>query len=162
MKRLMIWAALAALPLAAQTARFTATTGDAVLSAAATALTVQKPASDGVTNGRDVTLESAFVYCSVACNVTQSYNGTAATATAGTVARLPPVGGAAATATAWTASNVGVGTSVGGIIHVGAGQTVVIDLSKLTLNGAGTGANYTVSVGTMSGTANITVTWSER
>lgn len=165
MKRLIILSAIAAFlhitAAHAQTNRFSATTGDVSLSAAATTLTVQLPAA-GPAGNPSVTLESFIVYCTVACSVTQAYNGAAATATAVTVSPIPPNTTLGAAATAWKASNVGSGTAVGGIIHVPAGGTITISLAQVTLAGAGNGANYSVTVGAITGTANITAIWSER
>lgn len=149
--------------------RFSATTGDVSLSAAGTTLTIQQPS---VASGaaKQVTLETATVYCSVACNVTQAYNGTAATATSGALTPIPGTpANATAAATVWTASNVGSGTAVGGIIHVQAGQTVTICLSttcgalaSVTMGNTGTATNYSFIVSTITGTANITLIESEK
>jgi len=148
---------LCALSLAAQ-ARYSATTGDVSLAASGTSLTIQQPAS----GAKLVRLESAVVYCSVACNITQSANGTAATATAGTAVSIPPYV-APASATVWTASNVGAGSAIGGIVHVTtAPNTVVLDLSQVVMGSSGTGNNYTVAISSITGTANITFFWSER
>lgn len=136
---------------------YAATTGDVVLNSAATALTIQQPA----TNGKQVAFAAATVYCSVACVISQAQNGTAATATAGTVNRLLPFG-PAAVATVWTASNVGAGTAAAGAYRLAAGQTVTFDLTALSMGNTGNATNYTVSIASMSGTANITVQWSER
>ena len=146
--------------LYAQVNRFSATTGDVSLSGAGTALTIQQPA----TNGKTVVFETAVVYCSVTCTVTQSQNGTAATATAGTaVPILPTPTTTQASATVWTASNAGTGTSVGGALHIASAPgTVVLDLSKVVMGNGGTGTNYTITVGSITGTANITVYWSEK
>jgi hypothetical protein len=162
MKTLLLLAAFAGLACAQTNApnRYSATTGDAVLSAAATTLTIQKPATVAGVAGKNVALESFTVYCSVSCNVTQAYNGAAATATAATVTPIP-LNSTTATATAWSASNVGGGTAVGAIIHVPAGGTVTIDVSKVVLFGAGTGSNYSVTVASITGTANITGLWGE-
>jgi hypothetical protein len=141
-----------------QARRFSATTGDVSLAGAGTAFTVQQPA----TNGKRLVLESATVYCSVTCNATQSVNGTAATATAGTTVALQP-DGQPSVATVWTASNAGAGTAIGGIFHLAAAVTQTFDLSKLSLSsGLGTGANYTVTISSITGTANITFIWSEQ
>jgi hypothetical protein len=139
--------------------RYSATTGDVNLTAAGTSFTIQQPAS----GGKLLQLETAVVYCSVTCNITQSVNGSAATATAGTAAALPP-GGPPASATVWTASNVGAGTAIGGITHLAsAPNTINLDLSKLSFGaGAGTGANYTVTISSITGTANITLVWREK
>jgi len=143
------------------------TTGNVTLAAAATAVTIQQPATGSV----NVQLENAIVYCSVACQVSQSRAGTAATATAGTVRPLgsTPIG-YSAPFNFFTASDVGAGTSQGGIIYVPAGGTVNICLSTLAPGCAGSGPvapitlvtgntnmNYTISVASMTGDVNITL-----
>lgn len=157
MKQLFILL-FAALPLLSQPwgSRYSASTGNVSLSAAGTALTIQQPA----TNASVVNFETATIYCSVACVVSQAQNGTAATATAGTAVAISPSGPAAA-ATVWTASNVGAGTSVPPAINLSAGSTLVLDLSKVTLPHGGSQVNYTISVGSITGTANITMIWKE-
>lgn len=149
---------MAVAPAVAQQNRYSATTGDVVLSGAATTLTIQRPA---VAAGRTINLETFQVYCSVACSVTQAYNGSAATATAATRTPIPPNTTVPATATAWSASNVGAGTAVGGTIHLLAGATVLILVPQVIVNGAGTAGNYSVTVGAITGTANITAYWNE-
>lgn len=144
------------LPLVASS-RYSATTGDVSLSGSATTLTIQQPA----TGAKQVALETATVYCSVACNVTQAQNGAAATATAATLTPITSTG-QAPSATAWTASNVGSGTAVGPILHLAAGATVVIDLSRVTMGTGGTGTNYSVTVSSITGTANITILENEK
>ena len=147
-----------ALPVPAQqTSRFSVTTGDVALSGAGTKLTIQQPAS----HAAQVNLESAVIYCSVACDVTQSSNGAAATSTAGTANALLPFN-AAALATVWLASNVGAGTPADGILHLAATERLPIDVSKIQLRGMGTGTNYTFVVSAVTGTVNITLFWSER
>lgn len=141
---------------------WSATTGDIALVAAGTTATIQKTATNNVL----VTLEKAIVYCSVACDVTQAANGTAATATAGTIRPILP---ASPTGTLpfnfYTASNVGSGTAQGGIVHIPAGGTVILCLSKACGNAqdvvigradGGVGTNYSVTISSISGTANIT------
>src|ERR1019366_6631991 len=110
--------------------RYSVTTGDVALSGAGTKLTIQQPAS----HAAQVNLESAVIYCSVACDVTQSQNGTAATSTAGTANALLPFD-AAALATVWLASNVGSGTPAGGISHLAATERLPFDVSKIQLRG---------------------------
>lgn len=144
---------------AQDTPRYSATTGDVVLSGAATTFTIQQPAA----NAKQVFLESAIVYCSVACTVTQSQNGAAATATAGSSAPLLPATGPPASATVWTASNVGGGgTAAAGKLYVPATATVVLDLSKIRMGTGGTGTNYSVVIASITGTANITFVWGEK
>jgi hypothetical protein len=154
-KLILLFCCAAAL---AQSPRYMATTGDVVLSGTATALTLQQPAS----NQSSIQLESAIVYCSVACVVSQAQNGSAATSTAGTIRRIPP-NTTASSATVWTASNVGAGTATAPDLHLTAAGTMVIDLSKVVLaRGAGTGVNYTISIASITGTANIALFWTEQ
>lgn len=145
----------------AQTNRFSATTGDVSLSMAATTLTIQQAAAIAGAAGKPIALESITVYCSVACSVTQAFNGAAATATAATVTPIPPGTQAVATATAWSASNVGGGKAVGAVVHVPAGSTVTLLVGQISLNGAGSAGNYSVTVGAITGTANLSAIWSE-
>lgn len=163
MKRTILLIAALAVQLSAQpqTTRWVATTGDVVLSGAATAATVQQPA----TNGSLTYIDQVVVYCSVACNVTLAANGTAATTTAGTIIPLlPSVLNAPILATFWTASNVGAGTAQSGIVHVPAGGTVTLCMSpacgasgQVSIGpGAGSASNYTVNIASITGTANIT------
>ena len=140
-----------------QSFRYNATTGDASLVAAGTTFTIQQPAA----NAKLVTLETAVVYCSIACNVTQAQNGSAATATAGTANSIMPLG-PAAVATVWTGSNVGAGTATAGILHLAAGQFWTLDLSKVVMGNSGSGTNYSITVSSITGTANITLYWNER
>jgi len=136
---------------------YSATTGNVTLSGAGTKFTIQQPA----TNAKQVSLVAAVVQCSVACDVTQSQNGTAATATAGTVNALLPIG-PAAIATVWTASNVGAGTPAGGILSLAAGEHQTLDLTLMHMGNTGTGTNYTIAISSITGTANITLYWSEQ
>lgn len=160
---LLIFVAMAVAPAVAQQNRYSATTNDVSLSASATTLTIQKAAAITGASGKPITLESFTIYCSVACSVTQAYNGAAATATAATATPIPPNTQTPATATAWSASNVGGGggTAVGGITHVPAGGTVTIPVPLVVLNGNGSAANYSATVASITGTANLTVIWSE-
>jgi hypothetical protein len=161
MKRLILFFAFCAGALAQQTYRFSATTGDVSLSAAGTTATIQQPA----TNQSQVELEQAVVYCSVNCSITQAANGTAAANTAGTVrALLPTQLAVPIPVNFFTASDVGAGTAQGGIIHVVGPGTVVICFNvscgatqSIRLNtGQGAAANYSITIGSITGTANIT------
>lgn len=176
MKKVLILALAFAAVVSAQTvnpARFAPQLADVVLVAAGTTVTIQQPAvTAGTTNpAKQVILESFTVYCSVACNVTQASNGgTAAstTAVAGIVS-LPPNFGTPATALLFTASNVASGVAMGPILHLSAGQTIVICLNtscgqrgNVQLGAGGGGlTNYSVSVSSITGTANIAPVWSE-
>ncbi len=157
MKRLLFLAALAASAAFAQVNHYVSSTGDVSLSTAATAATIQQPAA----NGKNVALEAATVYCSAACSVTHSVNGTAASATAGTPVSQPGNTGAAARATFWTASNAGSGTTLR-VDHVPAGGTFSYAFPDgFRLPAGAATSNYTISIASMTGTVNITFTHAE-
>lgn len=139
--------------------RFSSSTGKVVLSGGGTTFTVQQAA----TGSKKIQLETVTVYCSVACEVSQAENGTAATSTAGTVTCIQPCG-PSATATTWTASNVGTGTAVGmAPLPIPATGVVVLDLSKVSFAKTTTSAtNYSVSINSITGTVIITYIWSEQ
>lgn len=124
------------------------------LAAATTAATLQQPA----TNAKQVTMEWAEVYCSVACTVTQSVNcTTGATATAGTPVALPGSGGVKAVATFWTASNVsGCTTLKTNVLPAGATASFTFDTTTKLPTG-GVTSNYTFSVSSITGDVIITI-----
>ena len=155
MKQLILILALVGI-CSAQTTRFSTDTGTVALAGAGATFTIQQPS----TGERSVTLETATVYCSVACVVTQSQNGTAATATAAVPKGLAPFGWKKAAATVWTASNVGAGTAVGPTLNIPAGGTVVLDLSKIQLN-TGTASNYSITISSITGNYSINLIHSE-
>jgi|SRR5579862_6910201 len=146
---------------AQQIRRWSSTTGDVSLSAASLAATIQQPA----TNGSDTTIDQVIVYCSVACTVTQSANGAAATTTAGTINPISPTPtNAPVPVNFFTSSNVGSGTAQGGAVHIPAATTFIFCLSKacgvggdvVVGRGGGTSSNYSFTVQSITGTANIT------
>jgi len=139
--------------------RFSSSTGKVVLSGAATTFTLQQ-ASVG---SKKIILEGATVSCTVACEVTQAENGAAATSTAGSISCVQPCG-PAATATTWTASNVGAGTTIGANpLPVPAAGVLIIDLSKVYFSKTSTSAtNYSISTNSITGTVVITFIWSEQ
>ncbi len=161
MKNLLLIALLGA-PLFAGDQRFTAcltasTCANVSLVATATALTLQQPA----TASEALQLESATVYCSVACTITQSQNATTpATATATTSKPVAPVQGAA-NGVAYSASNASGGVVIPPVITLPAGSTITIDLSKITIPIGTTKSNYTVAISAITGDANISITWRE-
>lgn len=127
----------------------------ASLSAADATVTVQQPSS----GSRWVFFEVAQIYCSVACDVTISRDGTAATTTAATEVSLN--GGVSAAATAFTSSNVGAGTAIT-TLQVAAGETIAVDLSGLFLEpNNSTGNNLTIDTDDITGDAQIYLRWRE-
>ena len=126
------------------------------LSSAAETVTVQQFAGT-----HTIKFEKAWVYCSVACSFTLSQNGTAATATTLTVS---PVGTQPASSIhAYSGSNVGTGAYVSNAYQIPAGSTYLVDLSTMYLTkGGGTGQNLTVATSAITGTAEITIQWTEQ
>lgn len=125
------------------------------VTASTTAVTIQ---ANTTATGKTIQGGSASVYCASAQTATISWNGTNATATAGTVLKLPGTRDGAR-ATVWTASNVGGGTT-GPAYTISAGGTILIDFSGFFLTGdGGSGKNFTIST---DGTCTITMAWSEK
>lgn len=128
---------------------------DATLSGAAEVVTIQQPA----TGASKVRLLWASVYCSVACDVTQERNGTAATTTAATAAKVNPDKADSAAATVFHTSNVGVGTVISKTPT--SGGTATISFDKIVLVGDGTTKNYTIRTSSITGRVVIVLAWEE-
>jgi hypothetical protein len=120
------------------------------------AVTIQQPATGArrITFG-DSTVAGLTAYCASAQTLTLSWNGTAATTTAGSEAKLAGTANASGV-TVWTASNVGTGT-VGAVLHVPAATDYPISLSWFVLQGNSTGTNLTA---TTNGTCTLTFSYS--
>lgn len=142
----------------AQDLWFSSSTGVVALVGAGVTATLQQ-----VSGGpKEAQLDTATVFCSVACTITQKQNGTEATATAGTIRGLNPNGSAASQVTFWTASNVGAGTSVGVPVTCTAACTVVLDLSKIIIPRGTTAVNYSVEISSITGNYSIGFVHRER
>lgn len=100
---------------------------------------------------------AAKVYCENVCVLTQTINGTTATATSATVRN--PRGIRAADGTVWTQSNSTGGTVIATDI-IPAGATVRFDLETYVLQTVG--ANLSLSTNAVSGRVIITIVWNER
>lgn len=122
------------------------------LSSAAEAITVQLPS--GTT--RTVAFRGASVDCSVACEVTIERDGTAATTTALSVAKVNGTSPASA-ASAYRSSNVGAGTEIGRQ-SVAAGGKLVLDLTN---KGLLAGENLTIKTNSISGDVIVNIEWTE-
>lgn len=127
-----------------------------IVSANTTALTLQQPAA----NARQVsfgspTVAGASVYCAAAQTASLFWNGSAATATAGSEKLLPGTSQPSGM-TIWTTSNVGTGTT-GPVYNVPAGATFALDLSWFQFGTGGTASNLTIKT---SGTCTITFAYS--
>lgn len=124
-----------------------------VLAGAAEKVTIQSSAT-----ATQAVFESADVYCSAACNVTISQNGTAATTTAFAIVG---VNGASTTGApiAYSSSNVGTGTILG-TYTVPAGATLSLDMTEFIIPAnAGTAANLSIGTDSITGTARIQIRW---
>jgi len=130
-------------------------TYSATLSATAGIVTVQQPA----TGSRNVQLVWASVFCSVTCYYTMERDGTAAANTAATVNKINP-DARAATATVFTASDVGSGTVLGHYGNVGGGLQS-FNLEDKTLHGNGTATNFTIRITALSGDVKVVMAWKE-
>lgn len=122
---------------------------ETTLSSAAEVITIQQPA----TGAKIVNVTDAYIYCSVACNPTVEINGTPATTTS-----LAVIAGGSlqqpSAVTAWSGSNVGVGTVVSKI-PVPAGTAFPLDMTGLQLSGPGTSKNITIRTDAITGTVRI-------
>ena len=154
---------------------YTASTGNVTLNSAGTAATIQQPAATcGATGTSNCSLPVTFptstvgganatgasVYVSVAATVTFSRNCTTpATATAGTITgpatNPPPV------FQFFTASNASGCTTVWVYNHTG-GYTQSFDMSTLPLATGNSQSNITITISSITGTANITFNPLER
>ena len=142
--------------LIASVAAFAQEADHYIASASTTALTIQQPAS----NARQISFNQALnegvsVYCASASTATFSWNGTAATATAGAEIKLPFTQRASGM-TVWTGSNVG-GGQTGPIYNVPAGSTMSFSLASFKFGTQGTTANLTI---TTSNACTITFSYS--
>lgn len=155
MKPLLLLLLIAA-PTWAQNIRWSGTTGD--ITTTSLTATIQQPA----TAAKAVALESAVIYCANACTITQAQNGTGATTTAVSLVALTNTSGTIKT-TFFKSSNVGAGTAVAGTYRLAAGQTMVLDLSRISLpNTSAITVNYSVTAASSSGVINITFIGSEK
>lgn len=124
------------------------------LSSAATALTIQQPASPS----KNATILAAMVYCSAATTVTLEHSGTAASSNEITPDANTP-GSTAATIRAFSGSNVGVGTTKAKY-SCAAGQTIPLEFSGTALIRTAA-ANYTLRIASMTGTVYLFWMWRE-
>lgn len=111
-----------------------------VASTTATAITIQQPAS----SARIVTGNLISGSCASACTIVIERNGTAATATSATITK-PTDQTRNAAFTAWTASDVGVGTVVERVRLDGGGY-FSIPISHIKMLAQGTAFNFTVRI----------------
>lgn len=122
------------------------------LSASTEAITVQLPAG----TNRTLKLQDASVYCSAQCEATLERDGSLATTTAITPAKLNSTDATAA-AQAFRSSNAGSGTSIGRQV-IGAGQVFILDLQEVGLKA---GESFTVRIDSITATVIINVKWRE-
>jgi hypothetical protein len=140
---------------------YTASTGSVSLSGAGTAATIQQPSTCNTTPGscQQVIGIKATVQCSVACTVTRTKDGTVASATSAqsSIVQSPaqPQGTVTPLMKFFTASNASGGTTID-VVNVPAGGMQTYDLSDVFMPANGASQTYTISVSSITGTANIT------
>lgn len=132
-------------------------TCDTTPSAAATACTVQQPAS----GARNVEFVEAFISTAAATDITFTCNGTAASGTAVTPLPNNPAVASAAVATAWHTSNAGTGTACGPTIPLSASAATTLNISDYQLRGNGTTKNFTIRASSLTGRIVIVIKWRE-
>lgn len=152
MRKLIIAALIMAAPVLAGRRGTYSVERKASLSGAAEVVTVQLPAS----TNRTARLVGASVYCSVECEFTLERDGSLATTTALTPAKLFSTD-ATVTAGAYHTSNVGSGTTFARHV-VPAGGTLSLDLADVGLKA---GETFTVRTASITGTAIVNVKWEE-
>lgn len=126
------------------------------LSSSAEVVTVQQPATGSLITR----FISAFVDSASGCAFTIERNGTPASSTALTPAPANPSVTPAATTTAWYSSNVGTGTVLTRAT-LPAGGGIIVDITKVFLQGNNKGQNLTVRTASCSGVVDIVITYSE-
>jgi len=126
--------------------------------AASLSSSTDKVTVQGVAGGKNGQFTTATVYCSVACSFTFQQNGAAATTT--TLATTPFNLAPPSTATAWSASNVGTGTTLPTFNIPAGGGTMTFDLSMFTLQPSPT-SNLSIGIASMTGSTQITINWTE-
>lgn len=155
--KLILWLLLTTLLTGQQTfdSRFTLIK-NTTLAGAAEKVTIQQPA----TGAKRVRILYVTGYCSVACTLTFSRDGTAATTTA-----LAPVAisglGATSTVSGFHTSNVGAGTTISIPFQLAAGAVVTFDTVGIGLEGNGTTNNFSVATSSITGNVSIQIVWRE-
>ena len=124
-------------------------------SESAAVLTVQQPAGASF----NLQFVGAYVYCSVACEITLERNGTAASTTSFTPSPVNP-NGYAATAVAYRDSNVGTGTVIAKYV-LAAGTDKTIDLSGTRCKFGSGVENLTLRSASVTGEVRMLVQWGE-
>ena len=120
--------------------------------------TTDKVTVQGIAKGRNGRFTTATVYCSDTCTFTFQQNGAAATAT--TLATTPQNLSPPSTATAWSGSNVGTGTTLPTFNIPSGGGTMSFDISMFTLQPSPT-SNLSIGIASTTASTQISIQWSE-
>lgn len=128
------------------------------LSSSAGVLTLQMPAS----GAPRVQFLGLSVTCSAACTFTIEANGTAASSTPLTIRNVNPSNPNARSTliTAWSNSNVGVGTVIKNY-RLDAAGTMTFNMQNVQMQGNGTSVNYTIRSNSFTGQFVVNVDWAE-
>lgn len=160
MNKLLVFFVLSVPLFAQQQSRYLANYTASLASSASVTLTIQQPA----TAANQVSFEGSatglppgvIITCpGQSFTVAQTANGIAATATAGTITKMPGTL-QPAQSTFWTASNVSGGTTIAPLLTYSSGSIGTIDWSPLRLGTGGTSANISLTV-TNTGNTSCTV-----
>jgi hypothetical protein len=147
---------LLAQPNSAPATRLYSAYAEASPSGTAYALTIQQ--SGSVATRRQIQFSGGAVYCSVACTITLSIQGTAAANTLGTATALD-TRAPSASASVYTNSDAGTGTMICRYV-LSAGQQLDITPNGLHL-GTTTQGNITLRSSVISGDVKLLLMWSE-
>lgn len=109
-------------------------------------------------SARSAYMLASSVYCSVECEITVERDGTAATATALTPVKMNSAD-SAVSATAYRSSDVGAADRTTSRQTIGAGATIILDLTPHVILA---GENITVRTASASATVIINLQWTER
>lgn len=131
----------------------------ASLITAASVVTVQTAAASSTTEHNAVSFVGAYVDCSVACTFTLEINGTPATTTSLALSSLSTPS-TTPSCTAWSASNVGVGTVLG-TYSLTAGKSIALDLSTILFNQGTNLSNLTIRTNSITGTVHTVIQFTE-
>jgi len=131
------------------------------LTGAAEVITIQQPTTGSKSISFNCDGCGVYVDSSVAVDLTLERNGSAATSTTLTVAKVNPQVSVSGTAQAFSGSNVGTGTTIGAYSLAGAGS-LSPKLQRVAFSGNDNTQNITLRTSSITGKVNIIFVWEER
>lgn len=127
------------------------------LSASAGTMTILIPAN----NSKVVYLVGVTMECSVACSLAQNFGGTITSGTPVTPVALNNASPPAAVATILRDASVGSGSALQSWTTT-ANVPFSLDLTNIAFRGSSSAQSYTISTGTISGNAKVSLIWVEK